>query len=41
MEREGKGGRKMVFGVIETTYHNQNGELVAKARQTLICLPGA
>jgi len=34
-ERETKTG-KMVFMVIETTYTNQNGELVAKARQTTI-----
>ena len=34
-EREGKTG-KVVFSVIETTYTNQNGDLVAKARQTSI-----
>jgi len=34
-EREGKAG-KMVFTVIETTYTNQNGDLVAKERHTSI-----
>lgn len=34
-ERQGKTG-KMVFLVIETTYINQNGELVAKGRETVI-----
>ena len=34
-EREGKTGR-LAFSVIETTYTNQNGDLVAKARQTMI-----
>ncbi len=34
-ERETKGG-KLVFSVIESTCTNQNGELVARARQTLI-----
>ena len=34
-EQEGKTG-KLVFLVVETTYTNQNGDLVAKARQTSI-----
>ena len=34
-EREGKTG-KMVFRILETTYTNQNGDLVAKVRQTSI-----
>jgi acyl dehydratase len=34
-ERETKAG-KLVFSVTETTYTNQNGSLIAKARQTLI-----
>ena len=34
-EREGKSG-KMLFSIIETTYTNQNGDLVAKARHTMI-----
>ena len=34
-ERETKTG-KMALSVVETTYTNQNGDLVAKARQTLI-----
>ena len=34
-EREGKTG-KLAFSVVETTYTNQNGDLVAKARQTMI-----
>lgn len=34
-ERETKGG-SMVFLVVETTYSNQNGELVAKVRGTTI-----
>lgn len=34
-EWETKAG-KMLFSVIETTYINQNGDVVAKARQTLI-----
>jgi acyl dehydratase len=34
-EREGRAG-KSLFGVIETTYTNQNGDVVAKARMTLI-----
>ena len=34
-EREGRTG-KMVFVTTETTYTNQHGALVAKARQTLI-----
>jgi len=34
-EREGKTG-KMVFLVIETTYTNQNGQMVARARETAI-----
>ena len=35
MEREGKAG-KTAFVITETTYTNQNGDLVAKVRQTLI-----
>ena len=35
VEREGKTG-KMAFLFIETTYTNQNGDLVAKARQTTV-----
>ena len=35
VERQGKTG-KMVFMFTETAYTNQNGELVAKARQTNI-----
>ena len=35
IEREGKAG-KLVFLITETTYINQNGDLVAKARQTSI-----
>lgn len=34
-EREGKSG-KSLFGVIETTYINQNGDVVCKVRRTLI-----
>ena len=34
-ERESKTGT-MVLSVLETTYTNQNGDIVAKARQTLI-----
>ena len=34
-EREGKTG-KSLFGVIETTYTNQNGDVVARGRMTLI-----
>ena len=34
-EREGK-TEKLAFLVIETIYTNQNGDLVAKARQTMI-----
>ncbi len=34
-ERETKGG-KLAFSVVETTYTNQSGALVAKARQTFI-----
>jgi len=34
-EREGRAG-KMIFTTVETTYINQNGDVVAKARQTLI-----
>ena len=34
-EREGKTG-KMVFMTLETTYTNQNGDLAAKARSTII-----
>lgn len=34
-EREGKSGT-MIFSVFETTYINQNGDLVAKAYHTLI-----
>jgi hydroxyacyl-ACP dehydratase HTD2-like protein with hotdog domain len=36
-EREGKAG-KMAFIIIETAYHNQKDELVAKARATAIYL---
>lgn len=36
-EREGKGG-KMLFCSAETAYYNQNGNLVAKARKTVIGL---
>ena len=39
--REGKDGKQMVFGVIETTYHNQDGQTAIKARQNLISLPAA
>ncbi len=39
-ERQGKSGQ-MVFVTIETTYHNQNGSLVAIARKTTIYLTGA
>jgi len=35
MEREGKSG-KMAFMITETTYTNQNGEVVAKTRGTSI-----
>jgi len=35
VEREGKAGN-MIFVIIETTYTNQDGKLVAKARQTSI-----
>ena len=34
-ERESKAG-KMFFSIIEITYTNQNGDVVAKARQTLV-----
>ena len=34
-EREGKTG-KMAFVISETTYTNQRGDLIAKARQTMI-----
>jgi len=34
-EREGKAG-KMVFTILETTYINQDGQLVAKERKTTI-----
>ena len=34
-EREGKTG-KLAFSVVETTYTNRNGDLVAKARKTTI-----
>jgi len=34
-EREGKGG-KSLFGIIEIIYTNQNGDMVCKARRTLI-----
>jgi acyl dehydratase len=37
-EREGKAG-KSLFGVVETTYTNQNGAVVAKARGTFIGRP--
>ena len=35
-EREGRSG-KMLFLTLEQTYLNQNGDMVAKARNTLIC----
>ncbi|MCJ7743240.1 MAG: MaoC family dehydratase N-terminal domain-containing protein [Dehalococcoidales bacterium] len=35
MEREGRTG-KMAFMITETTYTNQKGEVVAKARGTSI-----
>ncbi len=35
-EREGKSGTKMIFPVFETTYINQNGDIVAKACHTMI-----
>ena len=35
IEREGRTG-KMAFAITETTYVNQNGDLVAKSRATLI-----
>lgn len=35
-ERVGKTGEKMVFITMEITYMNQNGDLVAKRRQTFI-----
>jgi len=35
VEREGKTG-KMAFVITESTYTNQNGDLVAKARHTMI-----
>jgi acyl dehydratase len=34
-ERESKSGH-MLLSVMETTYINQNGQLVAKARQTIL-----
>ena len=34
-ERETKSG-KMILSIVETTYTNQNGDIVAKAHQTLI-----
>ena len=34
-ERETKGG-KMLLSIVETTYTNQNGAIVAKARQTMV-----
>ncbi len=34
-EREGKSG-KILFSIVETTYVNQDNELVAKTRQTVI-----
>ena len=34
-ERESKRGN-IIFSVMETTYDNQNGNLVAKVRQTFI-----
>ncbi len=35
VERKGQGG-KSVFMVTETTYNNQNGDLVAKVHQTFV-----
>lgn len=35
-ERVGRSG-KMLFLTMEQTYLNQNGDIVAKARNTLIC----
>ena len=35
-ERQGKDGSMMYFTIRETTYQNQNGELAAKVRSTLI-----
>ncbi len=35
-EREGKGGGKMAFLVLELSYRNQKGELAAKIRNTLV-----
>ena len=35
-EREGRSG-KMLFLTMEQTYLNQNGDMVAKARNTIIC----
>ena len=37
-ERETKLG-KTLFGIIESTYTNQNGDIVAKTSNTLICTP--
>ncbi len=37
-ERVGRAGVSL-FGVMETTYTNQNGDVVAKSRSTLICRP--
>lgn len=34
-ERESKGG-KMLFGILETSYTNQEGRLLAKERRTII-----
>lgn len=35
-EKVGKGGNKLIFLIIEVTYRNQKGELVAKCRNTFI-----
>ncbi len=35
-EREGKGGRTMLFAVFEKSYFNQDGNLVTKVDHTLI-----
>ncbi len=37
-EREGRAG-KSLFGIFETTYTNQNGDIVARARTTMIGRP--
>ena len=35
-EREGNGGRTMLFAVFEKSYFNQDGNLVTKVDHTLI-----